>query len=613
LRDELLQYYERELAFLRQMGADFADKYPKVASRLLLEPDKCEDPHVERLLEAFAFLAARVHLKIDDDFPEISESLLGILYPHYLRPIPSMSVVQFAVNAAQGKMTAAARVAKGSNLLSRQVGGVPCRFTTCYETDVWPIEVTAGEWRTPDRLQPPIKALDTLGAIRIGLRCFPDVSFKSLKPDTLRFYLSGDANLVYTLYELLSNNCTQILVRDTAKDSRVKPVVIPIESLRPVGFGEDEDVLPYPRRSFIGYRLLQEYFTFPEKFFFFDVSGLSRAWESGIDKEAEIIFLISPFERVERREVLELGVSAKTFRLNCTPIVNLFRHTAEPILLSQRKPEYPIVADVRRPNTMEVYSVEEVLAIDRSTRETVTFEPFYSLRHAARQEKSKMFWSTNRRQSTKRNDDGTELYISLVDPAFRLAFPDSDAVTVKAYCSNRDLPSRLPFGNESGDFELEGSSHIQPVICLRKPTQVFRPATGKDLLWRLISHLSLNYLSLVDEGKDALQAILRLYDFSDSAHSRKQIDGMLSVSSAPGFARLISDYGIGFARGKNVQIEFDEDQFVGAGVFLFAAVLEQFLGQYVTLNSFCQLTVRTKQRKEVLRTWTPRAGRDILL
>jgi type VI secretion system protein ImpG len=613
VRDELLQYYERELTFLRQMGSDFSEKYPKIASRLTLEQDKCEDPHVERLLEAFAFLAARVHLKIDDDFPEISESLLNILYPHYLRPIPSISVTQFAVNPSQGKMTAHARVPKGSTLLSKPINGVPCRFSTCYDTDVWPVEVVAGEWRTPDRLSPPIKALDTIGAVRIGLRCFPDVSFKALKPASLRFYLSGEANLAHTLYELFSNNCTQILVRDTAKGSRVKPIHIPLNALRLVGFADEEDVLPYPRRSFIGFRLLQEYFTFPEKFFFLDVGELARVWESGIDKEAEIVFLFSPFERIERRELLEMGVSDKTFRLNSTPIVNLFRHTSEPILLSQRKPEYQIVPDVRRPTTVEVYSLEEVLAIDRASRETMSFEPFYSLRHAARQEQAKLFWVANRRASGKRNDDGTDVYISLVDPAFRLAYPDSDAVTVKMLCSNRDLPARLPFGSDSGDFELEEMSFIKPVVCLKKPTTTLRPATDKGLLWRLISHLSLNYLSLVDDGKEALQAILRLYDFGDSPFSRKQIDGILSVSSSPGFARLISDYGIGFARGKDVRIEFDEEQFVGAGVFLFAAVLEQFLGQYVSLNSFCQLTALSKQRKEVLRKWPPRAGRDILL
>ena len=298
------------------------------------------------------------------------------------------------------------------------------------------------------------------------------MSFKALKPKTLRFFLSGEPNLVHTLYELLSNNCTQILVRDTAKDSRTKPITISPECLRPVGFDENEDVLPYPRRSFVGYRLLQEYFAFPDKFFFFELTGLGRTWETGIDKEAEIIFLISPFERIERREVLELGVSEKTFRLNSTPIVNLFRHTAEPILLNQRKSEYPIVPDIRRPNTMEVYSVEEVVAIDRTTREVLNFEPFYSLRHAARQEKSRMFWVAGRSLSGRRNDGGTEVSVSVVDPSFRLAYPESDALTVRLTCSNRDLPSRLPFGNESGDFDMEGSQ-LQPVVCLKKPTSVF--------------------------------------------------------------------------------------------------------------------------------------------
>src|ERR1051325_5686878 len=157
MRDELLSYYERELGFFRQMGAEFAQKYPKVAGRLLLEPDKCEDPHVERMIEAFAFLAGRVHLKIDDEFPEITEALLSILYPHYLRPIPSMSVAEFRVDSEQVKPETGLRLERGATLNSRPVQGVPCKFQTCYDMTFWPIEVAYSEWKGPDRLQPPIK------------------------------------------------------------------------------------------------------------------------------------------------------------------------------------------------------------------------------------------------------------------------------------------------------------------------------------------------------------------------------------------------------------------------------------------------------------------------
>jgi hypothetical protein len=188
-----------------------------------------------------------------------------------------------------------------------------------------------------------------------------------------------------------------------------------------------------------------------------------------------------------------------------------------------------------------------------------------------------------------------------------------EALTVRTTCTNRDLPSRLPFGNEQGDFELEGAAPVRRIVALLKPTDTLRPPVGKNSLWRLISQLSLNYMSLVDEGREALQEILRLYNFTGSAHSEKQIEGILKVTSRRHFARVVSEDGVSFARGTRVDMEFDEEQFVGGGVFLFAAVLECFLGLYVSMNSFSQLCAVTRQRKETLKLWPPRAGRKILL
>ncbi len=613
MRDELLLYYERELTFLRQTGAEFGEKYPKVASRLILEPDKCDDPHVERLLEAFAFLAARVHLKIDDDFPEITEALLSILYPHYIRPIPSTSIVQFHLDPEQGKMATGMKVERESVLYSKPIGGVPCKFRTCYETMLWPLAVAEAEWKTPDRLMPAMRAPEAAAALRLDLKCFPDVDFKKLGMSSIRFYLNGESNLVHALYELLCCNCTQIWLRDPTPNTRVRPVMLPSSALRTVGFEEDEGVLPYPRRSFLGYRILQEYFTFPEKFFFLDLAGLDEVWGAGFKDRAEIVFLISPYEQSERKQMLEMGVNAKTFRLGCTPIVNLFPQTAEPILLDQRKFEYPIVPDVRRPNATEIFSVDEVVSINPHTRETMHFEPFYSYRHATLRDNKQTFWMASRRASGRKNDDGTEIYLSLVDLSARPVRPDADTLTVRTTCTNRDLPSRLPFGNEAGDFELESGTAIKRIVCLRKPAGTLRPPVGRSVLWRLISHLSLNYLSLVEEGKAALQEILKLYNFNESPYSAKQIEGISDLRSKKHFARVMSENGITFARGTRVNIQFDEEQFVGGGVFLFASVIERFLALYATLNSFSQLVATTEQRKEVMKEWPPRAGQKILL
>ncbi len=613
MRDELLFYYERELDYIRKMGAQFAQRYPRVASRLLLEPDKCEDPHVERLIESFAFLAARVHLKIDDEFPEITEALLGILYPHFIRPTPSMAIVEFHLDPERGKLTTGLKIERDSVLYSRPVDGVPCKFRTCYETTLWPIKVVSAEWTTPDRLQPAIKSGDAAGAIRLLLRCPDDVEFHKLEMDLLRFHLTGDSSLTHALYEILNCNLTGVLLRDPTARTRVSPVTLPPSSLQPVGFDSQDGMFPYPKRSFIGYRLLQEHFVFPEKFLFVDVKGLSAVLTPGLKKDIEMIFLLSKFEGEDRRQRLEAGLSGRTFRTGCTPVVNLFPQTAEPIQVDQQKFEYRIVPDLRRPNATEVFSVDEVSGLKAQQQTITPYKPFYSFRHA-HQSSQETFWIANRRLSTRANDSAYEIDLALVDIGMKPTAPLDDVVTVRMTCSNRDLPARLPFGNEKeGDFEMETGAPIKRIVALSKPTAPIRPSIGKSIQWRLLSHLSLNYLSLVENGKESLQEILKLYNFSDSAYSNRIIHGISAVKSEPRFSRVVSPQGIAFARGMKVDIEFDEEQFVGGGVYLFASVLERFLALYASLNSFSQLSASATQRKEVIRQWEPRSGSKILM
>lgn len=615
MREELLAYYERELTFLRQMGAEFAQKYPKIASRLMLEPDRCADPHVERMLEAFAFLAARVHLKIDDDSPEIANALFGILYPHYLRPIPSMSVVQFHLDPEQGKLSTGLTIPRESMLYSRDVEGVPCKFRTCYDTTLWPVSVADAQWLTPDRLTPTVKAADTVAAIRLTLKCPTDLGFDKLEMRSLRFYLNGESKLVHTLYELLCNNCDQILLRNPVHGARKEPVVLSPGMLRPGGFDESEALLPYTRRSFCGYRLLQEYFTFPEKFFFFDLNGLDAFGSLGLGSQAEIVILLKRFERHDRAHMLELGVTPQTFRLGCTPIVNLFSQTAEPILLNQTQYEYPIVPDVRRQYGMEIFSVDEVVGTNPRTREVTQYLPFYTFHHklGPKQQNTAAFWRATRRSIGIREHERTDMYLSLLDLTGNPVNPEADAITARCTCTNFTLPSRLPFGSEQGDFELPGVSAIRKIVVLHKLTPTLRPPSGKDAMWRLLSHLSLNYLSLVDEGKESLQQILNLYNFSDSIHLQNQIAGITKIHASRHFAPVVTENGVMSARGTRVGLELDEEQFVGGGVYLFASVIERFLGSYVSMNSFSQLIASTVQRKEVLCEWPPRAGLAILI
>ena len=613
MREELLEYYERELAHLRQLGGQFAQKYPRVASRLLLEPDRCDDPHVERLLESFAFMAARVHLRVDDDFPEVTSALLGLVSPHYLRPIPSMTVVECQPDPEQGKQTAGLRVPAGTAVLTkRTVDGMPCRFKTAYPVEMWPLTVSECEWRQPERLASPVRVPGAVGVIRMRLQCGRDVKFPQFSMKRLAFHLTGETNVVHTLYELLCRNCISVLVRNPQNRSGKVASISPAE-LRPMGFEEDEALLPYPRRSFSGYRLLQEYFTFSEKYLFFELNGLEAIAAAGCGGQAEILFCFSRFDRPERGQDLETGVTARTLRLGCTPVINLFSHVAEPILVTHTKHEYQVIADVRHQETTEIFSIDEVLASNTARRESIPIEPLYSYRFQARKEAGRAYWHGMRRMNALGEREPSTMHLALVDVDGMMTQPDAEVLTVRCSCTNFDLPSRLSFGSEDGDFMAEEYPVVKQITALRRPTPSYDPPTAKGQLWRLVSQLSLNYLSLEEEGIGALREILRLHNFTDSSYLENQIGGVAGLNSRPHFAIMQSVYGNLPARGMRVEVDFDERQFVGGGVYLFANVLDRFLGSYASINSFCQLAARTNQRKEMLGEWPPRAGNQPLI
>jgi type VI secretion system protein ImpG len=615
MREELLEYYERELTYLRQMGGEFARKYPKVAGRLLLDPDRCDDPHVNRLLEGFAFLAARVHRRIDDDFPEISESLTKIIHPGYLRPTPSMTIVECRPDPAQGKKTAGMRIPRGTPLVTKAtVEGLPCRFLTAYDVDLWPFSVAAAEWRQPERMQRPPRAsvgVQAVAAARLRLRCGQDVVFSGLPLSHLRFHLAGDASVVYSLYELFSEKCIEIQLRDPKDEKRL--ISLEPGRIRMVGFDAEESLLPFVRRSMDGHRLLQEYFALPEKFLFFDLDGLEPLAQSGFGEEAEIVFLFSSFERAERQQVLELGVNERTFRLGCTPAINLFSQSAEPILLSQTRHEYTVIPDSRHSTMMEIFSIEEVIATNPKLRQSIVLEPMHAYRHQTRSREDLAFWVATRHLNEFGEREPSTMTISVVDLTGNFTDPEADVLMVRTLCTNFDLPSRFQFGSDAGDFDATGYPAAKTVIGLRRPTLSIDPSAGQGHFWRLISLLSLNYLSLNEEGRPAMQEILRLHNMSDSTASENQVGSILKMKSLPNFALVDSAYGLIPARGTQVEMEFDEQQFAGSGVYLFAAVLDRFLAGYASMNSFSQLTARSTLRKEALGKWPPRAGTQALL
>ena len=630
MRDELLGYYERELVFLRRMGAEFARKYPKIATRLQLDEEKIEDPHVERMIEAFAFLTGRIGLKLDDELPEITESFINVLYPHYLAPIPSMAIAQFSYGSPNDKLTAVQKLELGSKLNSRPVDGTPCRFRTAFDVQLAPVELIGAALESDAPKDGRGKYADS--HIRLSMRCYGDANLHEIKMgetgaplESLRFYLDGDPQLVYPLYEIIFNHSTSVEIR--AKDTPLgnktlktltnimlklpDPVIIPAdEAIKQVGFDESEAILPYTKRSFAGYRLLSEYFAFPYKFLFFDIFGLDKAIARKFGGSFDIL--------IHLKDVTPpiAPITAETFRIGCTPIVNLFSRLSDPVYLSQQKYEYHIIPDVHRQLTTEIYSVDEVFTSDPRTNTTREFSSFYSLRHAYGEQMEKAFWYPVRRASQRPNDEGTEIFISLVDMNFNPRVPAVEVLNVRTTCTNRDLPARLSFGGKEGDFEVEGTALLSRVRCLTKPTETVRPPQRRSAQWRLISHLNLNYLSLVGRESgtpEALQEILHLYNFDDSSVTRKQILGITGIESRKVVRQIGSRVGAGFVRGIETTLTFNEEEFVGSGMFLFSCVLERFLGLYASVNSFNQVAIRSEQREHGIKLFPPRAGEQDLL
>jgi type VI secretion system protein ImpG len=612
MSEALYPYYERELLFIRQLAQEFAKQYPAAAGRLLLEPNRSTDPHVERLIESFALLAGRVHHKLDDEFPELTGALLGILYPHYLAPIPSLAIIQFDLDPGRAQLPKGFLIDKGSRLHTQPVGDVPCKFRTCYPVTLWPVELASAKIQPPPfppPLKPPPKSV---AALRLQLNCQADMQFPALTMDKLRFFLSGENHLIANLYEVIFNNVIQVVFR-SLDDPKAAPLILsPQECMFQVGLGKDEGLLPFPQRSFLGYRLLTETFTFAAKYLFLDLGGWKRVAQAGFQKKVEVIMYLS-----RTMPSLEQGVDAQTFRLGCTPIINLFDQVAEPIPLTHTRHEYRVVPDVAHPLGIEVYSVDSVTSADPTQAELKEYEPFYSFRHGVTRDTQQSFWYTSRRLSTHEGDRGTDVLLHLVDLGFDPKLPPEAVLVVRTTCTNRDLPSQLQRAGEELYFELEMAAPVTRLRCVRTPTVPLRPPLRRGAQWRLISHLALNHLSITDpvEGKDALQEVLKLYDFSDpvvgqqmGAVLQQVIEGILSVSSRRVVSRTGSEIASGFSRGVEVTIELDEQKYVGSGAFLFSCVLERFLGLYASINSFTQLAVKTKQREGYLKKWPPRAG-----
>ncbi len=430
-------------------------------------------------------------------------------------------------------------------------------------------------------------------------------SLAELGLDRLRFYLNGHRIVTDTLYEMLFCQCAGVVILPEGDLAR-PPVRLKPDTLKPVGFERDEDVLPYPAFSQPAYRLVQEYFTFPQKYLFADVTGLER---HGSERAFDILILLrTPPDRPGHR----MKVDRDNFVLGATPAINLFPRTTEPIRLDHRRTEYPLVPDARRERFTEIHSILSVSGSSNPRIQGRVYEPFYSFNHHMAERGQRAFWHARRLPSLRKDVPGSEMLLSLVDLDFQPFQPPSETIYAHTLCTNRQLAVQLLSG---ALLQTDVAAPVSRIVCLTKPTPQIAPPSDGSTLWRLISHLSLNYLSFStgEEGLKALREILKLYCSSEHAAAHQQIQGIREMSLRRTMQRVGSQAWRGFANGTEVSLTFDESAYVGGGAFLLASVLNRFFALYTSVNSFTQTVARSQQREGVWKRWQPLAGEQAVL
>lgn len=601
---DLLPHYEQELSLLRQRAAEFATRYPGLASQLQIGHGTVGDPHTERLIQATALLTARVNKSLEDGYSRFTESFLDTLFPHYLRPFPSCAIVQarLAPEAKSGQV-----IPRGTELHAAPVGGVSCRFRTCYDIRHLPV-------RLPQVCFNPNPAVPT--AIRIPGGCSTSLAiaieaadrqagFSALTDTALRVYLDGEVSVVAVARDILEGRVAAACIETGAGDWTRLPCV-PLEA---VGFADDEGLVPFSPRSHPAYRLLTEYFTFPEKFNFIDIDLATILPHVPEKCRRFTLHLLLADVRADSHEAGLLStLSAKNFLTDCTPVVNLFRQTAVPILVTHERADYPLLSDAEHAWAYDIHTVDAVqmLRQDEHGTSLTEFRPFYSLRHGEDKDRRGHYYVV-RRDDTY--DAGHEHRIAFVDTDFDPARGEQATVSAELTCTNRDLPSRIAYGQREGDLSPPiGWAPGSTIRFVRRPTAPRRFAATPALQWRLLSHLTLNFHSLVQEGLEGFREMLSLYDLVRTPATRRQIESIVGLAHRPTTAWIRSARGASLVHGIEVRITVNKDGFVGSGLVLFARVIERFLGLYVQINSFTELVVLSNQTGKELIRCQPRNG-----
>lgn len=622
----LVEFYDQELKYLRETAREFGAAYPTIAARLGVNAPGEADPYVERLLEGVAFLAARVQLKLNDEFPKFTQHLIEAIYPHYLAPSPSMAVLAFEPKAGDPALEEGLVIQRRSpfRIAPPEKNRTDCTFTTAQDVRLWPIRVAKVEYlstRAAVAVAAGGSGISGEGGVSIRLEVTGQAPMSALAIDELTFYVGGAESLAGRIYEQLAGNATGVAV--SVPGERAVTHIGGPEAVSTPAFGEEAALLPLDGRSFRGYRILQEYFACPERFQFIRVSGLRKAFAQNGGKSADIVIATST---VEKRLAGALNEGA--FRLFCSPAINLFEKRCDPVLLDSGEHEFRIVPERMRPLDYEVYRILEVYADANATRPRRVYHPIYRAEPHLRPNVQTAFF-TQRRMPTRlgslyptaRLSDyaGTDIWIALSHPPSPRGQPDQ--LSVRALCTNRDIADTIRGSGTQLEFAIGDASYLASIKAVLRPTKPRLPVgfedarlleggrSSGDRLWRLISHLRPNYESMFGDEAAAvrLREHLALYARLDNASDKQQIEGLTGATEGPSFRRVSSSDPLAFARGRKVELTFDERSFPDGGAFLFAQVLDRFLSEFVSINSFVETNVVSAQRGRIAH-WGPRRG-----
>ncbi len=605
--DKLLSYYNRELAYIRKMGDEFAREHPKIAGRLRLDHGIVEDPHVSRLIESFSFLTARIRHTIDDSFPELTEALMGVIYPDYHAPVPSFSVVQIR---AIHSVAVTSLIEKGRQVTLGERYDV-CYYRTIYETKVLPVTVSSSKFSTlpvnAPALPPEFVNGTTQAVLKIRIEPFPDITLDEVDTSSLKFYLSGQTQLTSKLYEYILKNVNGISIARNHLDPEA--IFLPASMLTPCGLEDYESAVEFDGRVSMAHRLLTEFFVFSDKFLFIELGGIQDAWSNFIEGFNIYIF----FNKTDPE--LVQGVDENTLLLGCTPVVNLFDSQIETIDVNKIGTESKLRAARQHAEWADIHSIKDVYLSNREgTR--VSINPFYGSHLTPEsQEDIKVFWHIRRENSRWYEGNvshGTDTYLSLVDENFDTGGNGTDwLLNADVICTNRDLPGKLPFGPDQPKVDFyEGVAGLR-LNCIVPPTQTIQPQLDEATRWQLVSHLSLQSFSGSD-GLEVLKETLQLYNFNTDKSLSGIIDGITKLSTQITTARIIQQGRAAHCQGTKIIIEYDRHYDSSNCLYLFSRLLSEFFSQMCTINSFTQLTVKLKRQNTIFVEWPAKAGRQML-